>query len=114
MSLGKGLRASCCSGHLIRFRLKPGAKPVARQPIPLSPFDEMRVEYHIEENASRGKLRKVIPPGSNFRSALLLLPCLIRNVKGLLGGMVRGTRGKHFPLCRSRSGFGHRNFQDLS
>ena len=40
--------------HLIRFRLKPGAKPVARQPIPLSPFDDLRVEYHIEENVAQG------------------------------------------------------------
>ena len=29
--------------HKIHFRLKDGAVPVARQPIPLSPYDDMRV-----------------------------------------------------------------------
>ena len=39
--------------------MKIGAKPVARQPIPLSPYDDMRVEYHIAENVEQGKLRKI-------------------------------------------------------
>ena len=43
--------------HVISFRLKPDAKPVARQPIPVSPYDGMRVEYHIKENLAQGKLR---------------------------------------------------------
>ncbi len=44
---------------MIRFKLKPGAKPVARQPIPMPPFDELRTEYHLEEWQVQGKVRKI-------------------------------------------------------
>ena len=46
--------------HVIAFRLKPGAKPVARQPIPVSPYDDLRVEYRIEENVAQRKLRRLM------------------------------------------------------
>ena len=46
--------------HVISFRLKQGAKPVARQPIPVSPYDDLRVEFHIEENVAMGRLRKAM------------------------------------------------------
>ena len=46
---------------LIHFQLKPGAVPKARQPIPLSPYDDLRVEFHIEDNLYEGKLRKLRP-----------------------------------------------------
>ena len=35
--------------------------PKARQPIPLSPYDDLRVEFDIEENIAEGKLRRVEP-----------------------------------------------------
>ena len=38
----EGCAAPCVSGTVISFKLKPGAKPVARQPIPMSPYDELR------------------------------------------------------------------------
>ncbi len=44
---------------VIGVRLKPGAKPVARQPIPVSPYDDLRVEYQIRELIEDGKLRKI-------------------------------------------------------
>ena len=45
---------------MIAFRLKPGAKAVARQPTPASPYDDLRVEYHIEENVAQGRLGKMM------------------------------------------------------
>ena len=33
----------------------------ARQPIPVSPYDDLRVEFHIEENLYEGKIRRVEP-----------------------------------------------------
>ncbi len=44
-----GCPAPCVRGTVISFRLMQGAKPVARQPFPVSPFDELRTEYHLEE-----------------------------------------------------------------
>jgi len=43
----EGCAAPTVRDYVIEFTAKPGAKPVARQPIPLSPYDEMRVEYRI-------------------------------------------------------------------
>ena len=54
-----GCDAPRVRNHKIRFRVKPGSKPVARQPIPLSPYDDMRVEFHIAEAVAEGKLRKI-------------------------------------------------------
>ena len=55
-----GCRAPCVSGTVISFKLRPGAKPVARQPIPMSPYDELRTEYHLEEWVAQGKVRKMV------------------------------------------------------
>ena len=55
----EGCAAPRVKNYKIRFRLKQGAKPVARQPIPMSPYDDMRVEYFLEEAVSQGKLRKI-------------------------------------------------------
>ena len=55
----EGCAAPTVKDYVIEFTAKPNAKPVARQPIPLSPYDEMRVEYHIFENLAQGKLRKL-------------------------------------------------------
>ena len=74
--------------HLIRFRLKPGAKPVARQPIPLSPFDYLRVEYHIEENVAQGKLRKIDTAKDQLPEWSTPVFVVDQDAKGLLGRMV--------------------------
>ena len=49
----EGCEAPTVRDHVINFRVKPGAKPVARQPIPLSPYDNLRVEFHIVENVAQ-------------------------------------------------------------
>ena len=54
-----GCEAPTVRGAVISFRLEPGAKLVARQPIPVSPFDELRTEYHLEEWCVQGKARKI-------------------------------------------------------
>ena len=54
-----GCDAPTVRGHVIEFGVKPESKPVARQPIPLSPYDDVRVEWHIEENCKQGKMRKI-------------------------------------------------------
>ena len=74
--------------HLIRFRLKPGAKPVARQPIPLSPFDDLRVEYHIEKNVAQGKLRKIDTAKDQLPEWSTPVFVVDQDAKGLLGRMV--------------------------
>ncbi len=33
-------------GYAVNMKEKEGSVPVARQTIPLSPYDEMRVEFH--------------------------------------------------------------------
>ena len=38
---------------------KPNATPVAMQPMPLSPGDRLRVQYHIWEAVTLGKMREV-------------------------------------------------------
>ena len=72
----------------MRFRLKPNAKPVARQPIPLSPFDDMRVEYHIEENVAQGKLRKIDCMKEGLPEWSTPVFVVDQDAKGLLGRMV--------------------------
>ena len=54
-----GCAAPTVRNHVVEFDLKADAKPVARQPIPLSPYDQVRVEYHLEENCIQGKMRKI-------------------------------------------------------
>jgi len=44
----EGCAAPFVKGHIVKFRLKENAKPVARQPLPVSPYDEMRVEFHLK------------------------------------------------------------------
>ena len=47
--------------YKIHMPVKDDGKPVAMQPIPLSPYDNLRVEYHLWENCHLGKMRKVDP-----------------------------------------------------
>ena len=74
---------------LIHFNLKPGAVPKARQPIPLSPYDDLRVEFHIEENLAEGKLRKIDPnagePLPEWATPVFVVD---QDAKGLMGRMV--------------------------
>ena len=75
-------------GIQIGFRLKPGAKPVARQPIPLSPFDVLRVEYHLEENIALGKMRKVDTSKEDLPEWSTPVFIVDQDAKGVLGRMV--------------------------
>jgi len=75
-------------GRVIHFREKEKAKPVARQPIPLSPYDELRVEFHLEQNVREGKLRKMDPlkePLPEYATPVFVVD---QDAKGLLGRMV--------------------------
>ena len=83
-----GCSAPLIRNYKIRFRLKPGAKPVARQPIPMSPYDDLRVEFHIEEAVSQGKLRKIdvlTEPIPDWATPVFIVD---QDAKGLLGRMV--------------------------
>ena len=68
--------------------MKLGAKPVARQPIPLSPFDDLRVEYHIEENVAQGKLRKIDTAKDQLPEWSTPVFVVDQDAKRLLGRMV--------------------------
>ena len=46
----EGCPAPTVKNKLVHFNNKPDAVPRARRPIPLSPYDDLRVEYHIAEN----------------------------------------------------------------
>ena len=70
------------------FRLKPDYKPVARQPIPLSPYDELRVEYHLEENVTLGKMRKIDTRKEPLPEWSTPVFVVDQDAKGLLGRMV--------------------------
>merc|ERR1712217_439691 len=75
--------------RLIHFRQKEGAVPRARQPIPLSPYDDLRVEFHIEENLYEGKLRKLEPEkGEPLPEWATPVFAVDQDAKGLLGRLV--------------------------
>ena len=76
--------------HLIRFRLKPGAKPVTRQPIPSSHADDLHVEYHIEDNVAQGKLRKVDTAKDQLPGWSTVVFVVDQDAKGLLGSCMCG------------------------
>ena len=84
----EGCEAPCVKDHKIRFRVKSGAVPVARQPIPLSPYDDVRVEYHIAENVAQGKLRKINPNQEQLPEWTTPVFVVDQDAKGLLGRMV--------------------------
>ena len=39
----------------VRLRIKPDAVPKAAQPIPLGEFDQLRVDFRVEEEVALGK-----------------------------------------------------------
>ena len=83
-----GCEAPCVKGTVISFKLKPGAKPVARQPIPMSPYDELRTEYHLEEWAAQGKIRKINTDKERLPEWATPVFVVDQDAKGLLGRMV--------------------------
>lgn len=83
-----GCKAPTVNSYTIKFRLKPGAIPVARQPIPMSPYDDIRIEYHLEEKLILGKMRKIDPlvePLPEWSTPVFIVD---QDAKGLLGRMV--------------------------
>ena len=73
---------------VIGFRMKPGMKPVARQPIPLSPYDDLRVEFQIEEFVADGKLRAVDTLKEQLPEWTTPVFIVDQDAKGLLGRLV--------------------------
>ena len=84
----EGCAAPTVKDYVIEFAAKPNAKPVARQPIPLSPYDEMRVEYHIFENLVQGELRKLDTLKEGLPDFSTPVFVIDQDAKGLLGRMV--------------------------
>ena len=83
-----GCAAPCVQNHKIHFSVRPNAVPVARQPIPVSPFDDMRVEYHIEENVVLGKLQKIDTVREGVPEWSTPVFVVDQDAKGVLGRMV--------------------------
>ena len=83
-----GCAAPTVRNHIIEFDVKSGAKPVARQPIPLSPFDEVRVEYHLDENCVSGKMRKIDTVKEGLPEYSTPVFIVDQDAKGTLGRMV--------------------------
>ena len=83
-----GCAAPLVRDHVISFRLKEGAKPVARQPIPVSPYDDTRVEFHIEENVKLGKLRKIDARKEGLPEWSTPVFVVDQDAKGVLGRLV--------------------------
>ena len=68
--------------------MKEKSKPVARQPIPVSPYDDLRVEFHVEEAVAQGKLRMINvlkEPIPDWSTPVFIVD---RDAKGMLGRMV--------------------------
>jgi hypothetical protein len=61
---------------------------VARQPIPVSPYDDLRVEFYIEENLAQGKLRKINVEREALPEWSTPVFIVDQDAKGLLGRMV--------------------------
>ena len=88
MFLDRWLCTPTIKHHKIHFRLEQGAKPVAREPIPLSAYDSMRVEFHIEEAVVQGKLRKIDVMKEQIPEWATPVFIVDQVAKGMLGRMV--------------------------
>ena len=84
----EGCEAPTVRDKVIGFRMKPGMKPVARQPIPLSPYDDLRVEFQIEEFVADGKLRAVDTLKEQLPEWTTPVFIVDQDAKGLLGRLV--------------------------
>ena len=84
-----GCPAPTVKNKEVHFQQKADAVPVARQPIPLSPYDDARVEFHIRENIKDGKLRQIRPdlgePLPEWSTPVFVVD---QDAKGLLGRLV--------------------------
>ena len=80
-----------------------GAKPGARQPIPLSPFDDLLVEYHIEKNVAQERLRNIGTAKDQLPEWSMHLLVVHQDTKGLLGRMIcaYGQGNKELEIRRS-------------
>ena len=83
-----GCPAPTVRDKVIGFRLKPNAKPVARQPIPVSPYDDLRVEYQIREFIEDGKLRKIDTQKEPLPEWATPVFIVDQDAKGMLGRLV--------------------------
>ena len=57
-------------------------------PIPLSPFDDLRVEYHLQEAVALGKMRKIDTRTERLPEWATPVFVVDQDAKGLLGRMV--------------------------
>ena len=83
-----GCAAPTVKGYRVNMEAKKDAVPVAMQPIPLSPYDRLRVQYHIWEAIALGKMREVdtVKEGpTEWASPVFVVD---QDAKGLLGRMV--------------------------
>ena len=83
-----GCKAPTIRDHKIHMEALPNAKPIAMQPIPLSPFDDIRVDYHLWENIHLGKMRKIDPLKEGLPEWSTAVFVVDQDAKGLLGRMV--------------------------
>ena len=67
--------------------MRPNTVAVARQPVPVSPFDDMHVEYHIEENVALGKLKKIDTVKEGMPEWSTPVFVVDQDAKGILGIM---------------------------
>ena len=61
---------------------------MARQPIPLSPYDQLRVEFHMEELLHEGKIRKIDTDKEPLPMWSTPVFIVDQDGKGLMGRMV--------------------------
>ena len=61
---------------------------MARQPIPPSPYDDLRVEFHIEEAIAEGKLRQIDTDRQPLPEWSTPVFVVDQDAKGLLGRLV--------------------------
>ena len=72
----------------VRLRIKPDAVPKASQPFPLGGFDQLRVDFRVEEEAALGKRVFYDPKVHELPEWLPALFVVDQKNKGLLGIMV--------------------------
>ena len=98
-----GCATPCVKNVKIHFQVKPHSKPVVRMPIPLSPYDNIRVEYHLKEWCKLGKLRKIDTARETLPEWATPVFVVDQDTKGLLGRMVCAYG--HVNACLEQSAF---------
>jgi hypothetical protein len=84
----EGCGAATIQDKVIHFNVNSNAKPVTRQPFSLRPYDERRVDFHVQQNVLSKQMIKI-------ETAIEGLPewsppafTVDQDGKGLLGRMV--------------------------